>query len=286
MQMGNDYSTSAPSQDHARSLSTTISHMPTGSLRTELRLNSANHSAPTKFDVTSTIQSSIQEANGFADSFRLKYQIFFQHFDSDNPELSIPEDINTSVRRFLTFKVLQKSMSGHIERLKAVVNGDCRTIWMLIVDTFTNVSYAQGQVAHLLLFGEHMRLEDTYEEFQQRWDDKLNQLHSTGYEFDEASIIQSHVAAISNNVKFTRDIDVNSLPSYTSYADLVVDLTQHAQEYRNSRQLHDMYKQERSPHQPLEPLTHSRGRQEQGHVPRRKLSDLQISRLLRLKEAS
>jgi hypothetical protein len=137
-------------------------------------------------------------------------------------------------------------MSAYAERIKAVINGDCRTIWKLMFDIFTNVSYAQGQLAHIRLLEEHMRAEDTYEEFQQRFDDKANHLISTGYDFDEASIIQSHVSAISNNAGFTRDIDVNSLSTYTSYADLVVDLTQHAQEYRNSIRLRDMYKQERS----------------------------------------
>ena len=265
-QSGDNFSTPAPSQDHARSLSTTISHMPAGSLRTAAHLDSANHSAPTKFDATSTTQSSAEEADGFADSFRLRHQVFFAHLDYDHPELSIPEDYNTSVRRFLTFKVLQKSMSGFPERIKAIVNGDCRTMWMVMVDTFTNVSYAQWQLAHLQLLKEHMRAEDTYEEFQQRFDVALNQLLSTGYEFDEASIIQSHVAAISNNAGFTRDIDINALSLYSSYADLVVDLTHHAQEYRNSSRLRDMYKQERAPRRPSEPSTDARGRQEQGHV--------------------
>jgi hypothetical protein len=110
----------------------------------------------------------------------------------------------------------------------------------------------------------------THEEFQQRFDDKANHLISTGYDFDEASIIQSHVSAISNNAGFTRDIDVNSLSTYTSYADLVVDLTQPAQEYRNSIRLRDMYKQERSSSQPSGPSTASHGRREQGHVAKEK----------------
>jgi hypothetical protein len=135
--------------------------MPAGTLNAAARPDSANRPAPIKFDATSTTQSSVQEADGYADSFRSKFHIFFSHLDYDNSELSIAEDFETSVRRFLTFKILCKSMSAYAERIKAVINGGCRTIWKLMVDIFTNVSYAQGQLAHIRLLEEHMRAEDT-----------------------------------------------------------------------------------------------------------------------------
>ena len=237
--------TPAPSQDHARSLTTTTSHIPAGSLRNEPRTAASSDQPPTKFDPSTNNQNAIQEADGFASSSLGKAHLFFSHWDPVNPEQSTLEDFDTSVRRFLTFKILQKAMSNHPERLRTVIMGDCRTVWKLMVDIFSNVSYAQGQLAHQALIGEHMHPEESYTDFQPRFETKLNHLLSTGFEFDEASIIQSHVAAISTHPGFTRDIDTNKLSLYTSYADLVQDLNQHAQSYSNNKDLREMYKQER-----------------------------------------
>ena len=54
--------TPAPSQDHARSLTTTTSHIPAGSLRNEPRTAASSDQPPTKFDPSTNNQNAIQEA--------------------------------------------------------------------------------------------------------------------------------------------------------------------------------------------------------------------------------
>jgi hypothetical protein len=67
-----------------------------------------------------------------------------------------------------------------------------------MVDIFTNVSYAQSQLAFQSFTNIHMLPRKVYYDYFWRFDDAYSALLSTCYEITEIAVVQAHFAGLSS----------------------------------------------------------------------------------------
>ena len=205
--------------------------------------SSANDNAPNKFSTSIEGLTDAQEADRFANEFMARSNhIFFSHFNKAHPELSVEEDSKTSTDRHLTFKILQHALCKHSDRIKNVISGNCRALWVIITELYSNVSYAQEQVAFQDFVTTFMKQDESCPSFLRRFENNLNRLQSTGRDLDEPSIVRALISGLADRPDFTNNLDLDQMADNPDYSSVIAQLIRHDTKLLNDNKLRSMYR--------------------------------------------